>query len=98
MRRTGLLLAAAAVLVTGLSTAPARAHDGWYGDGGYGSQDDGWRERASRWHEWRRQWWREHHPYWGYYNYGSYAPPTAYYAAPSWYSQPAPYGYTGYGN
>ena len=50
------------------------------------------------WHEWRRHWWREHHPYWGYYNYGSYAPPTVYYSAPSWYSQPAPYGYTGYGN
>jgi hypothetical protein len=72
-----------------------RAHDGWYGDGGYGWQDNGWRERAWRWHEWRRQWWREHHPYWGYYNY---APPTVYYSAPSWYSQPAPYGYTGYGN
>src|SRR5580700_10361842 len=98
MRRTGLLLAAAAVLVTGLSTAPARAHDGWYGDGGYGWQDNGWRERAWRWHEWRRHWWREHHPYWGYYNYGSYAPPTVYYSAPSWYSQPVPYGYTGYGN
>jgi len=96
MRRTGLFLAAAAVVVTGLSTVPARAYDGWYGDGGYGWQDDGWRERAWRWHELRRHWWREHHPYWGYY--GSYAPPTVYYSAPSWYSQPAPYGYTGYGD
>jgi len=85
MRRTGLLLAAAAVLVTGLSTAPARAYDGWYGDGGYRWQDDSRRERAWRWRawheqEWRRHWWREHHPYWGYYNYGygSYAPPAYY--------------------
>ena len=46
MCRTGFLLGAAAVLVAGLSTVPARAHDGWYGDGGYGWQDNGWRERA----------------------------------------------------
>jgi len=83
MRRTGLLLAAAVVLVTGFSTAPARAHDGWYRDGGYGWQDDSWRERAWRWrawreHEWRRHWWREHRPYQDYYNYGSYAPPAYY--------------------
>src|SRR5437660_964206 len=49
MRRTGLLLAAAAVLVTGLSSAPAGAYDGWYGNGGYGSQDDGRRERGWGW-------------------------------------------------
>jgi len=79
----GLFLAAAVVLVTGFGTAPARAHDGWYRDGGYGWQDDSWRERAWRWrawreHEWRRHWWREHRPYQDYYNYGSYAPPAYY--------------------
>jgi hypothetical protein len=83
MRRTGLLLAVVVLVLTGLSTAPAGAYDGWYGDGASGWQDDSWRERAWRWHqwrehEWRRHWWREHHPYRGYYNYGSYAPPAYY--------------------
>lgn len=93
MRNVGLLLtAAAAVLITGFSAVPARAHeDDWYGWRRHEWQEHEWRERAWRRHEWREHAWRrhqwgEHHRYYpGDYNdSGYYARPDyrAYYRVP----------------
>ena len=78
MRRTGLLLiAAAAVLVTGFQIAPARADaDDWQVWRGHEWREHEWREHA------RHEWW-EHHRQPAYYSYGYYyAPPVYYYAVP----------------
>ena len=86
MRRTGLLLiAAAAVLVTGLNIAPARADDDdWQGWRGHEWREHEWREQA-----WRRHEWWEHHQQPAYYHYGYY-----YYAPPVYYAVPqVTYGY-----
>jgi hypothetical protein len=68
-------LIAAAVLVAGLggvtlASAPAQAHDGWYGERWRGHE---WRE-----HAWRERYWAR--PYG--YGYGYYAPPVRYYYPP----------------
>ena len=89
MRRIATLLAAAAVMAVGLSTAPANAHDGWYSYGWHNGWQDNrtfrepaWREPEWREHAWRRHLWWEHYRSYRGYDQGYYAPP-AYYGAPA---------------
>jgi len=72
MRRMATLLAAAAVVASGLSVTSAFAHEGWRGG------EDGWRG-----HEWREQTWRRHE-WWEHQgrNYNRYYAPRTYYATP----------------
>lgn len=79
-------LLAAAVLVAGLggvalSSTPAQAHDGWYGDRG---------RQEWRGHEWREHEWREHRGWYRpYYGYSYYAPAPRYYYPPAVYAPPS---------
>src|SRR5258708_27290580 len=84
MRRISILLAAAAIVAVGLSTAPAQAYDGEHRGANSGWHNQGWDQHAVRERWWRRYDWYEHgrlHP--RYSNYGYHAPASAYYAAPA---------------